>query len=271
MYADDTSVVVAAENESELQIKIESTLKQLSKWYKDNKLFINIKKTNILIFKTQATMQNITFEGSVLQYVKSTKLLGICIDADLKWKTHGEKLVCRLNKALFALRRLKNICDVNTLKLIYYAYFESILKYGILFWGNSCYTHEAFLIQKKAVRTLLGLSSRESCRIKFVESNIWTVTNIFIYESLKYVHQNKIKFPSTNTTHYHNLRENNIRQIKCNNNTIYKSFINTSIKLYNTLELSIKELTSTQSFKNKIKNLLSRKAYYDLNEYFQDS
>jgi hypothetical protein len=46
--------------------------------------------------------------------------------------------------------------NLNTLKLIYFAYFHSVMEFGILFWGVSVESKKVFLQQKKAIRIMTG-------------------------------------------------------------------------------------------------------------------
>jgi hypothetical protein len=55
----------------------------------------------------------------------------------------------------------------ETLKLVYFAYFHSIMSYGIIFWGNSTDSKKLFYIQKKIIRITAGTKRRASCRELF--------------------------------------------------------------------------------------------------------
>jgi hypothetical protein len=48
--------------------------------------------------------------------------------------------------------------------MIYYAYFHSVMEFGIPFWGVSVDSKKIFLQQKRAVRIMTGSLSRASCR-----------------------------------------------------------------------------------------------------------
>jgi hypothetical protein len=47
------------------------------------------------------------------------------------------------------------------LKSIYFAYFHSKMKYGIIFWGNSSDSKKVFTLQKKIVRIILGIKPQK--------------------------------------------------------------------------------------------------------------
>jgi hypothetical protein len=65
-----------------------------------------------------------------------------------------------------------HISNTDTLKSIYFAYFHSIIKYGIIFWDNSFNSKKIFILKKKSVRIVAGVRSRNSCRGLFKRSKI---------------------------------------------------------------------------------------------------
>lgn len=76
---------------------------------------------------------------------------------------------------------LRNQVDFDLLKMVYYANFHSILSYGIIFWGSSSFMNGIFVIQKRALRTMLHLGFRQSCRGFFRDNNILTTYGLYIY------------------------------------------------------------------------------------------
>jgi len=50
--------------------------------------------------------------------------------------------------------------NFNTLKSIYYAYFHSIIKYCLIFWGNSSNFGKSFNLQKKIVRIMTDAQAK---------------------------------------------------------------------------------------------------------------
>jgi len=65
------------------------------------------------------------------------------------------------------MRLVKPYVTANTLKVIYYSYFHSIMTYGLIFWGNSADSIKIFRLQKKIIRIMMGCRSRDSCRKLF--------------------------------------------------------------------------------------------------------
>jgi hypothetical protein len=59
-------------------------------------------------------------------------------------------------------------------------YFHSIIRYGIIFWGNSSYAINVFYLQKRMIRTITGIGNRTSCKQSFIALRI-NYSLIFIY------------------------------------------------------------------------------------------
>jgi len=58
IYADDTSVLVSANNLKDLETKIDSTLHYISDWFSFNGLTLNIEKKNMVKFCTNHSLNN---------------------------------------------------------------------------------------------------------------------------------------------------------------------------------------------------------------------
>jgi hypothetical protein len=48
----------------------------------------------------------------------------------MHWKNHIEQMITKLIGACYTVGSMAHISDTNTLKSIFYAYFNSVLKYG---------------------------------------------------------------------------------------------------------------------------------------------
>jgi len=71
-------------------------------------------------------------------------------------------MIAKLSGACYAVRSMVHISSINTIKSTYYAYFHSIIKYRITFWGNSCNSGKIFTLQKKIIRIMPGAQPRTS-------------------------------------------------------------------------------------------------------------
>jgi hypothetical protein len=97
----------------------------------------------------------------------------------------------------------------RSLRMIYYDYINSIMTYGIIFWGNSPYSIKLFRIQEKVVRIIImGLKKRDSCRNSFNKMTILPLCSQYIYSLMKYVVNNRHLFTRNSEIHNIGTRQN---------------------------------------------------------------
>jgi hypothetical protein len=71
-----------------------------------------------------------------LSYTAETKFLGVYITETLKWSTHIQLLVNKLCKVALIIKSLKKIMSPYMIHNIYFSKFQSLLRFGMLFWGG---------------------------------------------------------------------------------------------------------------------------------------
>jgi hypothetical protein len=83
-----------------------------------------------------ATDLHISYENRRISSIRSTKFLGVEIDDNLSWHCHTDKMIPKLNKVTYVIRFLKLLLPFETLKMVHFSTFHSIISYGIIFWGS---------------------------------------------------------------------------------------------------------------------------------------
>ena len=164
---------------------------------KTNLLSLNPNKTHYMQFVNKNSSQidlNIRHKNEKIAKTCTTKFLGLVIENTLSWKTHIDNIVPKLSSATFAIRTVKPFLSLDSLKMIYYSYFQSILTYGIIFWGNSYYSTTVFRLQKRTIRVIVGLRSRDSCREYFKKLKILPLQSQYILSLLLFVISNRNYF-----------------------------------------------------------------------------
>ena len=149
-------------------------------------------------------ISNTKFLGSVITN-SNTKFLGLVITNSLPWKDHITQLISKLIKACYALRCIRPFMSQEALKSVYDSYFHSLITYGIIFGGNSSYSSCIFRLQKKAVRTIMGSRSRDSCRELIKHLRILPLQSQYIFSLLIFIADNKNLFHVNSEIHSINL------------------------------------------------------------------
>ena len=164
-FADDSNIFKNGKNLLEIQEVINKELKDISIWLNVNKLFMNISKTQYMLFsgkKLENHSPNIVIEGIALSRVYSTKFLGIIIDDKLTWKDHITYVSKKISKGLGVIRKARKCLNSETLLSLYYSFVYPYLTYCNQIWGNisSSALQNLTVLQKRAVRIISGVPPR---------------------------------------------------------------------------------------------------------------
>jgi len=109
------------------------------------------------------------------------------MDNTLSWNNHIDLLVIKLSTACYIIRNAKLYMSVSSLKVIYYAFFYSVMGYGIIFWGNLLHSFIIFRIQKTALRIMGECGNRVLCRSLFKKLQILPLTLQYMLSLLIFV------------------------------------------------------------------------------------
>ena len=202
-----------------------------------------------------------------LRIVENTKFLGLHIDEFLDWSEHINILSKKLNSICYGIRIVGRYMSEKMQKVVYFANFESILKYGIVFWGSSSQLKKIFTVQKRVIRCYKKMQYRESCRGVFKREGILTAYGIYIMEALIFFFNHREEF-DLQTFHSYNTRTINVNYPIHRLTLTEKSPYYMCLRLYNHLPDRIRSISSKKIFKIKIKQFLVELEPYCMNDYF---
>jgi hypothetical protein len=200
----------------------------------------------------------------------STKFLGITLDNTLSWKTHTGTIIPKLSSACFAICAVKPFLSPESLKMVYYSYFHSIMTYGIIFSGNSYYSNTIFNLQNKTLRIIMGMRDRDSCGEHFKKLKILPLKSQYILSVALLLVNNKNYFQTNTEIHDINTRtKSNLHQTLSHLSKYQKGTHCFVIKVFSSLPARIKDLShNLRQFKSALRAFLYSHSFYTLDEYF---
>ena len=176
-FADDTNLLHFSKPVNKLNKYINLDMKNLTDWLNANKISLNVKKTELVIFKHKKKKLEcpikIKLSRKRLYPSNSIRYLGVKTDENLNWKDHIHDIATSLNWDNALLFKIKNYVNFNTLKSIYFVIFDSHINYANLKWGQN--VNSAFRIvtlQKKGIRIIYDQARNSHVSLLFKKSDI---------------------------------------------------------------------------------------------------
>jgi hypothetical protein len=214
MFADDTAGLASGENLPDLFKYVNVEIKKIARWFRANKMAVNVGKTKFIVFHTRGKIIDPTLKlyyddnepnehnheliyelerihnNHTIPDNRSYKLLGIHLDELLSFDNHTRYLSSKLNKSLFCINRAKNFLSNKALKTLYYSLIHSHLSYctPILSCANNTNINHIFKIQKKAVRIISKSRYLAHTDPIFSEQKILPFPKLINYSQLKLMH-----------------------------------------------------------------------------------
>jgi sarcosine oxidase/L-pipecolate oxidase len=140
MFANDINVLITDSDVGVLQSKIDRVITELESRFNRNNLVINVGKTVVMSFHNRQlkfpVKPQVTFNKMNFVYTAETKFLSIYITETSKWNSHVQSLATKLSKVSYMIKSLKEISSQYMIQNIYFKIFQSLLRFGILFWGE---------------------------------------------------------------------------------------------------------------------------------------
>lgn len=238
LFADDTAVVFQGNTWEEVYRNASYDLSAIKLWFDQNILTMNVSKTKCLpiALRTNAeppvylkiklhicgNIGNLSCNCQNIESVNSYKYLGVILDRKLKYEHHINSLKNKLRKMIFPFVQLSNILNEKEIKMVYCAFVQSVLQYGILAYGgtNKTLISSLSVVQKSIIKAAFQKSRRYPSHLLFTEASILTVRQIFIKTLLVYtfLHKKDVVTPIA-----HNYPTRNALNVGCHIPQVVKS------------------------------------------------
>ena len=140
LFADDTNIFAEGRNHLELFRKVNQGLEELSRWFRCNKLTLNLKKTEYVYFGGSGG--RVVPEGGLvignepIRRVEGVKFLGVWVDEGLKWTGQIDKVKAKVGRLLGVLGRASVTLGAKSILRLYNALVLPHLQYCLMVWGD---------------------------------------------------------------------------------------------------------------------------------------
>lgn len=267
LFADDTLLSISSKSPSDAYLKMNSDLTKLSKWLKQNKLKLNIKKTKYMLIggrKNLGEGYTVNIDGEVIEKVSNMKYLGVIIDDKLTFKEHACYISKKLSSKIGVMYRASKKLTYSAKLTVYRSFILPHFQYcsTVLFLCNECDLQKLQVQQNKVMRLILKCKRETNVKGMLTTLNWLSVRQLiyfnvllliykmqndllpnYLCSNLLYIHQ----CHNLNTRNKNKFKLPNFKKRLSKNNVFYKG-----LKMYNELPSNLIEC-SINVFKEKLK------------------
>ena len=279
LFADDTNILHSPKDIKSLEKEMNVELPNVYQWLVSNKLTLNLKKTNFVIFRpyqkclpffpTIYINDRQTNKLTYLECKDHGKYLGVLIDYKLSWKNHIDSITLKLSKTIGLLSKIRHFVPFHTFVSIYNCLVVPYLRYGLIAWGQASKTllKKLLIFQKRALRFICFADRCDHAIPLFLRAKILPIHFLYYKLLAETMHDvnndvilSQLKDLSIPTAKIHSY---NTRSSVCNNFYIKKSeleierksFSRIEAKLWNEIPTKLRTLPKL-IFKRKIHMIL---------------
>ena len=196
LFADDTNLILTHSHFDSLISEANSGIIKFSEWFQINKLTLNVKKTNFIIFtgknkKYCKSSAKITIGDNDIIQVSSTKFLGVLIDERLSWSEHIKLVNNKVLKSIGIIRKIRDFISQEVLNILYYSLIHPHLSYGNIVWASTYPSNlqKLLIAQKKFVRLATFSNYLSPSAPLFKNLQIMSVYDINILQSCVFTYK----------------------------------------------------------------------------------
>ena len=274
LYADDTSAFTSHKDISELNNIMNDGLKKLNGWFQSNKLSLNTKKSNVMLFGTHIKTKQyenklkLSLDNVEIKCVNACKFLGVTIDQNLTWENHIIEVAKKCSSSIGILYKMKNFLPETALLSLYNTLVLSHINYGITAWSSAGVSAKTRLhiLQKRALRAISHSDFRSHSNPLFIKYNQLKIGELcklnigtFMYKYCNNLLPSTFNLMFTTNADTHNYNTRFASNFKYPNNKLEfgkKSISYRGVEIWNNISDEIKNSENTKGFKGTYKKFL---------------
>ena len=273
IYADDVNSIVSHKDFHILERICNMSIELMQQWCNNNRLKLNVKKTNFVHFKSAHNRfvnppPILELNNTSIDNKDTCVFLGLRINEYLNWDKHIDYLCGRLRSGCFSLGRLRQELPRHTLKTVYYAHIYSHLRNNVIFWGHCSSATRVFILQKRSLRMIYGVPPTHSCVALFRDFGVLTLPCLYLFECAIFVKKNIHLFNKNSDTHSYNTRNHNQLSVFQHSKALFEGCPKYRlVHIYNKLPEQIRNIASISKFKKCLFNYLLDMNLYSIKSF----
>ena len=279
LHADDTNLLYADKSLRSLESIVNGELANIYNWLTANKLSLNIKKSNFVIFHSYQKRIDYQVELKMFDNQLNTfislesknyvKYLGLLIDSGLTWKYHIDYITTKISKLVGVIAKLRHFVPTSTTLNIYNSLILPHITYGINVWGQAAKVHlNKILKLQKCVLRIINFGQYRSHAIPFfISANVLPVNMLYFKSVSMLMHDvfnNKAPanisnlFTPVREVNTYNTRFSSISNFYVRNshtNNFKNSFSRAGVRIWNSIPDNLRNI-SKRRFRKKLHEIL---------------
>ena len=109
LFADDSNIFAEGKDPAGLFGWVNRGMEELSRWFRCNRLTLNLKKTEYVYFggsgRHREAPGTLEVGGEQIRRVEGSRFLGVWVDEGLRWRGHIEQVRTKMGQLLVVLGR----------------------------------------------------------------------------------------------------------------------------------------------------------------------
>lgn len=271
-YADDTTLIVAADTEQELNTLAQSELRHLIRYFHHNNLVPNPTKTQYTTFYPRPPSQlfDLRIGNKEITETKQAPLLGITVQDNLKHEATITNIIRKLQPTIQKFRYANKLLPPSIMTQQYYSLAYPHLIGAITIWGtddpSATRLQPLIRTQKKLVRLIKNLPPRTHTKPLMAELKILSVPSLYTLrvcaEMHAYIHpktalnrpEHNHHYVRTETVHQHQTRHSRQQTLHQAHNMEHYTWEYT--RVWNSIPQKLRETTALSTFKRDLAEYL---------------
>ena len=271
LFADNTCLYITVDNRLDAAEMINDDITNIQSWADQWLVSFSATKTKSLLISNKGDPSdhpNLLLQGEVIEAVPQHKHLGIVLSQSLRWNAHINDVVSRCSKKVNLLKSFKYDLDRKSLETIYMSFIHPTMEYGDVLYAG---TYDSDLckldrIQVNAMRVVTGATERSNIALLYEDlcwphlasrrkehclTLMYKMVNGLVPDYLSDLLPHRQGF---DRGHILRSDKNGLLQVPfTRTETFRRSMIPYTIRLWNELNLSIRDSPNLELFKNAIK------------------